>query len=193
MKLHVLGNGPSIQHFDHSDGVRIGCNFTQPDLNPVWTMIADIKPVKKFYEGYQLCCPAVLTERAQAFVAGKTIKLSTDRLTIHKVVPFLRNKEIHERWGMNSAQHAVWYGIEEFSPTEVHLWGCDSLWSTNIESSTDKVVHKDLEFMNSQKIYFTWRDYWSYIFSENIDVTFVVHGPERPDLESADNYRWNKV
>lgn len=193
MKLHVLGNGPSISYFDESDGVRIGCNFTQPQLNPTWTMIADIKPVKKLYEGIALCCPAVLTERAQAYTQSKSLKLDTNRLTIHKIVPFLRRKSIHERWGMNSAQHAVFYGIEEFKPSEVHLWGCDSLWSSNIESSTDQIVHKDLQFMNSQEIYYVWRDYWNYIFESNGDVQFVVHAPEEPDLKPAKNYRWNKL
>jgi hypothetical protein len=192
-KLHVIGNGPSHIAFDESDGIRVGCNFAHADRGLTWTMIADIKPVKKLYEGVALPCPAVLSERASAFVAGKTLKLDERRLTIHKVVPFLRRKAIHDRWGMNSAQHAVWYGIEEFQPDEVHLWGCDSLWSTNIESTTDQIVHKDLTFMNSQHIYLVWRQYWNYIFNYHPNIKFYVHGPEKPDLEEAENYTWRKI
>lgn len=190
MKINLIGNGPSIKYFDNSIGIRIGCNFAQPDLKPDWTMIADIKPVKKFYEGFQLCCPAMLSERAYDFIAKKTIKLSEDRLTIKRVVPFIHDKEIHHKWGMNSAQHAVYYGIQEHEPTEVHLWGCDSLWSSNIESTTDAIVHKNLEFMNEQEVYYTWRDYWNKIFIDNPTIQFVVHGPEKPDLQEADNYEW---
>lgn len=192
-KIHLLGNGPSILNFDKSDGIRIGCNFTQPDLNPEWTIIADIKPVKKFYEGYQLKVPAVLSERAYDYITKKTIKLSEDRLQIRRVVPFIKYPDIHERWGMNSAQHAVHYAIEEYSPKEVHLWGCDSLWSTNIESSTDEIVRKDLDFMNHTQVYLAWRDYWNRIFIDNPDVLFVVHGPEQPDLQHTENYEWRRT
>ena len=192
-KIHILGNGPSLLNFDKSTGIRVGCNFAQPDLNPDWTMIADIKPVKKLYEGYQLVCPAVLSERANDYIHKKTIKLSEDRIQIRRVVPFIKYEDIHEKWGMNSAQHAVHYALEENQADEVHLWGCDSLWSTNIESSTDALVHKDLVFMNSQNIYFTWRDYWNRIFEDNPKTIFVVHGPEKPDLKHADNYEWRKT
>lgn len=192
-QIHLLGNGPSILNFDESDGIRIGCNFTQPHLNPHWTMIADIKPVKKFYEGYQLTCPAVLSERAYDFICKKTIKLSEDRLKIHKVVPFIRYSDVGKRWGMNSAQHAVHYAIEEFSPKVVNLWGCDSLWSSSIESSTDSIVPKDLDFMNGEHIYFAWREYWNRIFIDNPEVQFIVHGPEKPDLKPTDNYTWRKT
>ena len=44
--VHVLGNGPSIQHFESdlfhtepTDGIRVGCNLTYPHLNPVWTVL----------------------------------------------------------------------------------------------------------------------------------------------------------
>jgi hypothetical protein len=192
-KLHVIGNGPSYKSFDESEGIRVGCNFAHKDLGLTWTMIADVKPVKKLYEGIELPCPAVLSERAHAFVAGKTLKLDEKRLTIHKVVPFLRIKQVHPKWGMNSAQHAVWYGIGEFQPTEVHLWGCDSLWTTDITSTTDAIVHKDIVFMNNQHIYRTWRDLWSYIFKFHSNVNFYVHAPIEPHLDKSPNYRWVKT
>ena len=193
MKLHLIGNGPSNKYFDFSDGKRIGCNFSDKKWEPDLTMMADVKPVLKLYQGVSLPCPAIISERAAAFVAGKTMKLSKDRLTIHRVVPFLKRKAIHEKWGMNSAQHAVWYGIDEYSPTEIHLWGCDSLWSTNIESSTDAIVHKDLEFMNTQNIYLVWREYWNYIFETYPDIHFYVHAPKKPDLKEVDNLTWVEI
>lgn len=172
----------------------MGCNFSDTKWEPDLTMMADVKPILKLYQGVSLPCPAIISERSSAFIAGKTMKLSKERLTIHKVVPWQKRKSIHEKWGFNSAQFGVWYGIEEWpDTTEVHLWGCDSLWSTNIESSTDEIVHKDLKFMNSQNIYMVWREYWDYIFSEFPNITFYVHGPEKPDLKEASNLIWSKT
>lgn len=191
MILHILGNGPSVESFPlDSKGNRIGCNFTDEKFNCDWTMIADIKPIKRLYEGYNLPCPAVLTDRAHAFTEKKAVKMDPRRMKLHRVKPFLRRKNIHDRWGMNSAQHATWYGIEEFKPKEVHIWGCDAIWSTNIESSTDLIVHKDVEFMNKTEIHFCWRDYWNYIIEHYAPIKFYVHAPEKPDLKEVSNLKW---
>lgn len=193
MKMHLIGNGPSINLFKNESGIRVGCNFTNADLKPDWTMIADIKPVKKLYEGINLPCPAIITQRAYNFTAEKAVKLPAERMTIKRIVEFVRWDDVDPKWGMNSAQHGVWYGIEEHAPQEVHIWGCDSLWSTNIESSTDNIVSKNLELMNKTKIYLVWREYWNSIFYKYPNIEFVVHGPEKPDLKSADNYSWSKI
>ena len=193
-KIHILGNGKSVHYFDKSEGLRVGCNFTQPRYKPDWTMIADIKPIKKFYEGYRLCCPAILTERAHRFTVHKSVKLSKEFLDVIDVVEFIRWMDVCKQWGANSAQHATHYAIQRTPEVqEVHIWGCDSLWSSDIESSTDKIVHKNLEFMNTQNIYYVWRDYWDKIFSNSPNVQFTVHAPEKPFLKEAPNLKWNKV
>lgn len=192
-KMHLIGNGPSIKYFDNTEGIRIGCNFSDAKYNCEWTMIADIKPIKKLYEGTNLPCPAVITERAANFGKNKAVKLPPQRMTVHRVVPFIHWPDVHHKWGMNSAQHAVVYALEEFDVDEINLWGCDSLWSSDITSTTDQIVHKDLEFMNKTNVYFAWRDYWNKIISDNNNITFKIHGPEKPDLKEQPNLEWVKV
>lgn len=194
MILHLIGNGPSIKHFPlDAEGTRIGCNFSDEKYNCAWTFIADIKPIKSIYEGQRLPCPAILSDRANEFIEKKAFKPDPRNIEIYKVVPFIKRKDIHKRWGMNSAQHAVWYGLEEFKPKEVHLWGCDSLWSSDITSATDKIVHKDLDFMNGTEVYYTWRDYWNYIIDINRHTKFIIHGYQKPDLKEEINMIWEKL
>lgn len=192
MKVHILGNGPSIGMFDNSEGVRVCCNHGVPELDPDWTMIADIKAIKPLYAGRQLPCPAIITKRVKEFIDSKVCKIGEDRIKIKKVVDFIHWEECDPKWGMNSAQHAVYHSILEHNPDEIHIWGCDSLWSSSIESSTDLIVPKNLEFMNKFHIYLAWRRYWNEIFRKYPNTQFIVHGPKKPDLDEADNYSWER-
>ena len=183
MVAHVLGNGSSICFFDRTrcDGIIIGCNFSDENLQPAYTVIVDSKPIMKIIEGFDLKIPVVLTDRANEFMLtqrGGWDNLRDGAIKVKEVVPLLHWKELSKDRAMNSAQIAVMYAIEKEGASDIHLWGINSFWEDDIRSHTHKIVLKDLSQPNiSIKTADIWRVYWKAIFERHPQVNFIVHGP----------------
>jgi len=69
----------------------------------------------------------------------------------------------------------------------VHIWGCDSLWSDDISSSTDTYIPSK---GCNNSINELWRNQWDYLISQNPERTFFIHGKVTPQLQSQSNVRW---
>ena len=175
--VHVLGNGPSIQHFESdlfhtepTDGIRVGCNLTYPHLNPVWTVLGrDLL----FY----------ICENKIDF----TIPVVTFTIDIRKVGQNTRNPEHlnslnyhcvlqhYYTWSpvvqRSSGHSACLLAIQQYNPELVHLWGFDVLWS-----HSNKSVHDDLT-RNKSISHNRWKETWIEIFSTYPRVTFRIHTP----------------
>jgi len=80
---------------------------------------------------------------------------------------------------MNSAQHGTVYSIEVHTDhKDVHLWGIDSFWSTDLESRTDAYVRPNQKAPRVKpRITRQWNGYWHKIFSSNSDRNFLIHKP----------------
>jgi len=188
-KIHILGNGPSIKDFPLDiDGIRIGTNFSDAKLKPIHTFINDGKPLDMILSGeVSLEYPIVISTRAVEKAQLYEKKPKYDNTIIKFIVDFIKYDHLHERLGLNSAQMATVYGIKQFLPKEVHIWGCDSLWSDDISSSTDSYIPS--KGCNSS-INELWRNQWDYLISQNPERTFFIHGKGTPLLQSQSNVRW---
>jgi len=187
-KIHILGNGPSIKHFPSDiDGVRIGTNFSDAKLKPVWTFINDRDPFEKVITGdVELDYPIVISTRVTEKSPLYEKKPKYEHTTILYIIDFIKYLNLHPRLGLNSAQMATHLAINLYLPAEVHIWGCDSLWSDDITSSTDSVLPK----IKNPSITDLWRKQWDQLFSEHPKRQFILHGSGTPQLQSQSNVRW---
>lgn len=188
MAIHILGNGPSLRLFDRdsypNSDVFVGCNFSDTELRPDFTVLIDVRAMKQFTRGdngYDLKIPAVLSSRAYNYLdkdAGWN-KVASGKIEIKDVMPLERDRRIAKRLSMNSGQHATVYSIRKYvDQKEIHLWGIDSFWSYDLESMTDAIVRPNQK-TNRVKPTVTrqWNGYWHKIFTDYSSHDFVIHKP----------------
>jgi hypothetical protein len=70
----------------------------------------------------------------------------------------------------NAAHYAADFLLEFGECDGINIWGCDSIFQDNIESTTDQFVKKenpaDMKFIRN------WRRIWNDIFDQNPNVNF---------------------
>ena len=198
MAIHILGNGPSIKFFDREEwpdsDVFVGCNFSDESLRPDYTVIVDVRAMKQFRVGkkygYRLNIPAVISERANKYIAEDTggwEKMADGMVNVIEVMPTESDKTISKRLAMNSGQHGVIHSIRN-NPEEdtIHIWGTDSFWSDDIVSSTDKIVRPNHKGPRVKpRITTKWMRYWRKILRDHPRYNFIVHCPMGSVLSSA--------
>lgn len=165
MKVHILGNGPSVAHFDYSPGIRIGCNFPRKAHAVNFISVTDYPVFRQGVKEDRFYAPLILSSRV-------TTKVRRPRGNVEAVVPHVHFREFHPSWGINAGHQAVIYA-RDFA-TEYHLWGVDSFWRNMLNSYTDNYVEKNCEQMIASGIHIVWRKYWLYLF-ETISAKFYVH------------------
>jgi len=184
MAIHILGNGPSIELFDRDawpeTDVFVGCNFSDPSFRVDYTSVIDVSAMKHLLKGCTVTGPLLLSTRAARY-ADKNDKDWKDKtVDIKDIVDLPRDRTISRNLSMNSAQHGTVYAIQNHTDhTEVHLWGIDSFWSSDIRSTTDAIVRPNQRNgRDKPKITRQWHGYWHKIISDHSKIhTFVIHKP----------------
>jgi len=194
MAIHILGNGPSLRLFERDawpeTDVFVGCNFSDTDLFPNYTVIIDAGAMKMFRggdRGYKLEIPAVVTQRAYDYIdkdSGGWQTMQPGLIDIIDVVPLERDRRIARRLAMNSGQHGALYAIRTHKEHDtLHIWGTDSFWSDDLESTTDAIVRKNQRGRRIKpSVTKQWNDYWRKIFNDHSDHTFVIHKPSATSI-----------
>lgn len=182
-KVHILGNGLSINKFPlDTDGVRIGTNFSDAKLKPVWTFINDRVPLDKVLsKEVVLEYPIIISTRASE--KSDLFTKDYDKTIIKFIIDFIKYPELHPTLGLNSAQMATYVAIKQFQPNEVHLWGCDSLWKDDISSSTDLIIPK----APNKGINELWVSQWGKLISEYPKISFYLHSEGESSLAEQEN------
>lgn len=190
--IHILGNGPSLSLFNRDawpeDDLFVGCNYSDVNLRPDFTVIVDAKPILKLFEGKSLNIPAVISSRCLDYVdydksksKSSWKKLPKDAISILDSIDIIH--ESGQPFPMNSGQHAVMYCLNKYSDTikTVYLWGIDSLWTDDISSFSDyhfKGSINNIQKREKPRVAKTWRSYWDKIFDENKNVKFIIKGKD---------------
>jgi len=182
--VHILGNGPSIELFDRDawpeTDVFVGCNFSDPSFRVDYTSVVDVGAMKRILKGHQPSGSLLLSTRAAKYGDEKDSNWKERVPSIEAIVDLRKDRSISRNLSMNSAQHAAVYSIGAYPDhTEIHLWGIDSFWSSDIRSTTDALVRPNQRNGRDRpKITRQWHGYWHQIFSENSKTrTFVIHKP----------------
>ena len=190
--VHILGNGESISLFDRSawsdNNYFIGCNFSDPSLRPDLTIMLDARPIMRFYEGYKLSIPLVISNRCEDYIVkdqGGWDSLSQDAFVLAGIIKMHHDKS--KDYPMNSGHHATLYAIDFNKDTikEIHLWGFDTFWSNDLASRTDPLVKRTVEPRIRPSIANVWRLYWLKIFSEHPHIQFIIHGFNDKPLDNT--------
>ena len=205
MTIHLLGNGPSLDLFNRDEWsdshTFVGCNFSDTSLRPDYTVIVDVRAIKKFIEPepYVLTIPAVVSRRAYDYVQKHHgwENVSHSVIEIIDTIDLIRDRRISKNLAMNSGQHGVVYSIRKHSclgsiHQDVHIWGIDSLWSTDIVSKTDPIARPNHKGSRVRpRITKRWNSYWKKIFIDHPHHTFTIHAPKEArvvkDIASLDN------
>ena len=182
--LHILGNGPSIQQFVRSswpdDHMFVGCNFSNIEHRPDFTVMMDAKPVMKFYQGYKLQIPLVLSDRAVSYIDNDRSgwqELSDDAFELIDIIPMIHKKAEGMKFPMNSGHHATMYAVGYNDPKarDVHLWGMDIFCGDNLVTATDAILENNRVDRHKTIVAQEWRTYWKQIFDMYPSIRFRVH------------------
>ena len=194
MAIHILGNGPSISIFDRDawpeTDVFVGCNFSDPSFRVNYTSVIDVGAMKQILKGHKPAGPLLLSTRAEKYAKKEDANWQDKISDIESVMTLRRDRTISRNLSMNSAQHATVYSINTHTDhSDVHLWGIDSFWSTDLESKTDAYVRPNQKIPRIKpKITRQWHGYWHKIFSNNVNHNFIIHRPYQGDVELVSGF-----
>jgi hypothetical protein len=183
--IHILGNGPSLSLFNRGDwsedDLFVGCNFSNADLRPDYTVIMDAKPMMKLFEGYKLTIPAVISDRCTTYIEkdkGGWRKLPDNAITVIDMIEMTHDKG--RKYPMNSGHHATQYAIEQNLSTveTVNLWGFDSFWTNDISSYSDNYFRGGMKPRNSEPVASCWKLYWDDLFVKYSNINFIIKGKQ---------------
>ena len=194
MAIHILGNGPSISIFDRDawpeTDVFVGCNFSDPSFRVNYTSVIDVGAMKQILKGHTPAGPVLLSTRAKRYADKEDSNWRDNVSGIEFVMTLKRDRTISRNLSMNSAQHATVYSIDTHkNQKDVHLWGIDSFWSTDLESKTDAYVRPNQKVPRVKpKITRQWNRYWHKIFSNNVNHSFIIHRTDQEDVELVSGF-----
>tara|TARA_S200002703_G_C3790382_1_gene243901 strand:- start:661 stop:1290 length:630 start_codon:yes stop_codon:yes gene_type:complete len=191
-EFHVLGNGPS-QHLWFETDMKTGdaqnvvcCNMpwrTIPKARLWASIIGDFKMIRPISEGSIQAdhMPWVLGNRPKMFCDQNPSFYMKYAYNIREfylyVPPYARNAT---DW---SAGHlATHYSCRRLQPDVLHMWGFDSLFSSDLSSSSDFMIPSDRGDRNRFRMNNLWRGIWRGLFDEMVNVQFVVHTLKKVDI-----------
>lgn len=155
----VLGNGPSLRHYDFSGDVVIGCNIPGDGYTPDATVIADVEIVWVLKDNPDLVtCPIIVSSRALKKMEELRI---ADWFDVHYV---FKPQDWH-----CSAHYAALFLINEMMCSRIDIWGCDSFF-----------VDEDTPYLGNHlpkggsKFYKQWRRTWAGIFTQHPEIYCAV-------------------
>jgi hypothetical protein len=175
MIVAILGNGPSKEDWfkekdEHPFGYVMGCNFPWTDVNGT-TMIdgkaADgwIKYVINKEASEIKHVPLWLSPAANSrFIHGDQ----------RKYLEVWKKGEMEVRRRESSAHVATKVAIQLLNATQVRVYGVDTFFTMENESSTWKYVNGGLEGAKKIQQITDWRKNWYRLKEENPDVQITM-------------------
>jgi len=157
----VLGNGPSKQRYDRSGDFVLGCNIPTDDFSVDATIICDEEIAWVLKNNFTLIdVPVIISTKV--FEKFKEFGIENQFTILHVFKP--------KDW-YNAAHYAAEFLIGR-GCDEVHLWGCDSIFSNTTSSTTGNLIPSTTT--GDDRFIKNWRRVWNEIHVRNPDVHFVA-------------------
>ena len=122
----VLGNGPSKKEYDRSGDLVIGCNIPTKDFSVDATVICDEEIVWVLKNNLTLIdVPVIISTKV--YEKMKELKIVDN----FQVVNVFKPSDWH-----NAAHYAA-DRLIDLGCTEIHIWGCDSIFEDFIDKLLD--------------------------------------------------------
>ena len=188
MRVNVLGNGDHATLFKRgTEGKLLICNmppFEVPRSEVHATCMVDYKMMKALAEGHVKLdmYDWILGNRPRHWMELQPafyMKYSQNVKGFHLHIP-----EYAQLPGQNKAQAAtnyscghmaVDYACRTMKAKEVHIYGFDSIFETNLRSYTDLILESDRSANNTFRLANNWRPVFTHLFQEFSDVKFYLH------------------
>jgi hypothetical protein len=171
MMTNLIGNGSSNTLYNSDNNYNFVCNVPQHGIKHQGMSIVDAQVLvwmKK--NSYNPKVPVYCTQKIKEQALSKNI--GGDWIAVY---------ETKARY--NAGLYATEY-LTRFSK-EIHLWGFDSLWSTDVTSQMDNLVTR----LRRPPLHEWWRPHWENIFN-TYECEFVIHLPQGESCEfTQDNVR----
>lgn len=143
----VLGNGTSRSKFDLKGDYILGCNIPNKEFKVDATVICDEEIVWILKENIKLInVPIIISNKA--FEKMKELKI----LGGFNIIKVFQVKDWY-----SAAHYATEYLIE-LKYDDIHVWGCDSIFTDDISSTTDNYISK--KDIKNAKFISNWRRIW---------------------------------
>lgn len=171
--IHIVGNGKSNILFDGTGHVT-ACNVPQHNIAYNQLSIIDRQPlIYMKNSGWRpktaiLCTPQVKDHARKMNIEGDWFPVYTNT----------------HRW--NSGHQAVNH-LASKTFNNIHFWGFDSMWSSDLTSQMDTIVQRH----GRPDLNKHWRPIWEEIFAKYNNKTFIIHAPEdTQEVFYGDNVKW---
>ena len=165
MMSNLVGNGSSNRFYDKDNNdYTIVCNVPQHGIKHQGMSIIDgevLVWMKK--HNYHPTVPVYCTSTVKSIAQGKNIGGDWH--------PVYERKNRY-----NAGLHAAEY-LTRFSK-QIHLWGFDSMWSTDITSQMDNLVPR----ARPRPLHEWWRPLWEDVFNAT-ECEFIIHLPQGESCE----------
>lgn len=157
----VLGNGPSKGSYNRTGDYVIACNIPSEEFSVDATVICDEEIVWILKNNLTLIeVPVIISTRV--FEKMKEFGI-VERFTILHV---FKPKDWY-----NAAHYAAEFLIGR-ECDEIHLWGCDSIFSNTVSSTTGNLIPQTTT--GDDRFIRNWRRVWNEMHLNNPDVHFVA-------------------
>jgi len=176
--VHVIGNGKTAGLFKNSSGLKYTCNlppFNIPGVRA--TFMVDFKMMKALASG-EVVVPGnwILGARPKRWCEinpGFYMRFSKQiKEFFTELPPYVKNYT-----DFNCGHLAVYYAAKKKKPEEIHMYGFDSIFGSELYSSTDLYLQSDRSEQNNFRLKNNWRPIWSEMFKEFNEIKFVLHNP----------------
>jgi len=157
----VLGNGPSKKEYDRSGDLVIGCNIPTKDFSVDATVICDEEIVWVLKNNLTLIdVPVIISTKV--YEKMKDLRIENQ----FQIVNVFKPSDWH-----NAAHYAA-DRLIDLGCTEIHIWGCDSIFEDFIDSDTSTYVEK--HHKGDDRFIRNWRRVWLEKKQNNPNVNFVA-------------------
>jgi len=203
MRVNVLGNGDNAHMYKRgADGKLLICNmppFEIPRNEVHATCMVDFKMMGALAQNHvQLdMYDWILGTRPRHWMEMNPsfyLKYSQNIKAFHQHIPKyaqLAGQDPSQAATNYSCGHmAVDYACRVMKAKEVHIYGFDSMFDTNLRSYTDLLLESDRSDANTFRIANNWRPVWTGLFKEFNNTTFYLyHKHDKVKFEISDNVK----
>jgi len=189
--VHLIGNGPSAGLYNKKGvkGAKYTCNlppFNVPGANT--TFMVDFKMMRAIHSG-SVKVPGdwIVGHRPKIYMQNNPDFRM--RYASHIKEIFTEKPDYVENYrDFNCGHMAAYYILTRKNPTNLHLYGFDSLFDFEIRSCTDFYLISNREEDNTHRLTNVWREVWEKMFNEFNDVHFTIyHKHDKIKINKPDN------
>lgn len=188
MRVNVLGNGDSAGLFKRgTPGKLLVCNmppFEIPRKEVHATCMVDYKMMMALAQGkvkldmYDWVLgnrPRHWMEMNPAFYLKYSPCIKGFHLHVPPYAKLPGQSEAQAATNYSCGHMAMDYAARKMGATEIHIYGFDSMFETNLNSFTDLILESDRSSQNTHRLAGNWRPVFKGFFQEFNNVKFYLH------------------